>query len=240
MLQSNLAERAALLNTRFAKAQAFGLLQTALLEGQFGKTALVSSFGAEAAVLLHMVSQIKPDTPVLFVDTLMLFEETLEYQRDLSARLGLHNLQVLRADTLALNNADPDGMLHQSHPDACCAVRKTAPMLQALKGFNAWISGRKRYQGGKREQLPLFEAEHGTGRIKLNPLANWTSADTAAYIASHGLPPHPLVARGYGSLGCAPCTVPAKGREGRWQGQSKSECGIHFEGGKAAKTGAST
>lgn len=239
MLQSNLSDKAMLLNTRFAKAQAFGILESALRDGQFGKTAMVSSFGAEAAVLLHMVSQIAPDTPVLFVDTEMLFEETLQYQRDLSAQLGLTNIRVLRASTAELQTGDANGKLHQSDPDACCALRKTAPLKAGLTGFDAWISGRKRYQGGKRTALSLFEAEHGTGRIKLNPLANWTHADTAAYIAAQGLPPHPLVARGYGSIGCAPCTVPAEGREGRWKGQQKTECGIHFENGQIVRTGAS-
>ncbi len=240
MLQSNLSERATLLNTRFAKAQAVDLLQSALLENQFGKTALVSSFGADSVVLLHMVSEIARQTPVLFVDTEMLFEETLHYQRDLSTRLGLTDVRVLRADAVQIAEADPQGDLHESTPDACCALRKTAPLQQGLNAFGAWISGRRRAQGGKRAQLALFEPEHGTGRIKLNPLANWTLEDTKAYITMHGLPPHPLVAKGYGSVGCAPCTVPAEGREGRWQGQGKTECGIHFDNGQAVKAGAST
>jgi phosphoadenosine phosphosulfate reductase len=239
MLQSNISDRVSLLNTRFAETQAFELLQSALVDSQFGKIALVSSFGAEAAVLLHMVSEINRETPVLFIDTELLFEETLQYQRELSEALGLSNVHVLRASEAEVSAADPNGTLHQTKPDACCALRKTAPLLKGLTGLNAWISGRKRYQGGKREQLPLFEAEGGTGRIKLNPLANWTGADTTAYIASNELPPHPLVARGYASLGCAPCTVPAKGREGRWPGQSKTECGIHFDNGQVTRSGAS-
>ena len=240
MLQSNLSERATLLNTRFAEAQAIDLLESALLDAQFGETALVSSFGADSVVLLHMVSQIKQDTPVLFLDTEMLFAETLQYQQDVSAQLGLRDVRVLRAQDAQTSSEDPSATLHLGNPDACCALRKTEPLKRGLSGFNAWISGRKRHQGGKRAQLALFEAEHGTGRIKLNPLANWTNDDTKAYIKQHGLPPHPLVAKGFGSIGCAPCTVPAEGREGRWQGQDKSECGIHFENGKAIKTGALT
>ncbi|SDO35796.1 phosphoadenosine phosphosulfate reductase [Lutimaribacter pacificus] len=238
MLQSDLAERTMLLNTRFASAQAHSLLEAALLDRQFGRVALVSSFGVEAAVLLHMVADIDPRTPVLFIDTEMLFEETLTYQRDLSARLGLSDVRVLRADPSDVATADPRGLLHQSDPDTCCALRKTVPLQNALKGFDAWISGRKRYQGGKREALQLFEAETGTGRVKLNPLANWTGGDMQAYMNLHDLPRHPLVARGYGSVGCAPCTVPAEGREGRWKGREKTECGIHFENGRMVKTGA--
>ncbi|WP_050525710.1 phosphoadenylyl-sulfate reductase [Pseudorhodobacter aquimaris] len=239
MLQSsNLLERATRLNTHFAEAQAISLLEAALHDGQFGKTALVSSFGAEAAVLLHMVSEIDRNTPVLFIDTEMLFAETLQYQRELGDLLGLRDLRVLRADEMELAAEDPDGTLHKTMPDACCALRKAAPLAKGLEEFDAWISGRKRYQGGKREQLSLLEAEEGTGRIKLNPLANWSHSETAAYIAAHRLPPHPLVAKGYGSIGCAPCTVPAKGREGRWQGQNKTECGIHFGAGKVVRSGA--
>lgn len=237
MLQSNLEDRAAFLNARFAQEQAQVLLQAALIEGQFGKTGLVSSFGAEAAVLLHMVSQINPQTAVLFVDTQMLFPETMDYQRALSERLGLTDVRIVRPDQDQLRRVDPGNTLHQNDPDACCAARKSAPLFAALGGFDAWISGRKRYQGGQRQTLPLFEPETGTGRVKLNPLANWTRNDISTYFEEHDLPAHPLVARGYGSIGCAPCTVPAQGREGRWKGQPKTECGIHFENGRMVRAG---
>lgn len=240
MLQSDLAEKTRLLNTRFANAQAVGLLEAALKERQFGKVALVSSFGAEAAVLLHMVAKLRPDTPVLFIDTQMLFEETLSYQQELSAKMGLSDVRVIRAEDSTVADRDPRGTLYETNPDACCALRKSEPLEAALNGFNSWISGRKRFQGGAREQLSLFEAETGTGRVKLNPLANWTGVDVAAYFAEHDLPKHPLVSRGYGSVGCAPCTVPAEGRAGRWKGQQKSECGIHFQNGRMIQTGAST
>ncbi|MBU2981713.1 phosphoadenylyl-sulfate reductase [Lentibacter algarum] len=238
MLQSNLLETTRLHNARFAASQAHDLLKAALHDKQFGEVALVSSFGTEAAVLLHMISQIAPATPVLFLDTELMFAETLAYQRSLSAALGLTGVRLIRANAGELTKQDPDNTLHQRDTDACCALRKTAPLQAALEGFNSWISGRKRFQGGKREHLQLIEAEQGTGRIKLNPLANWSSDDTRAYIAKHDLPKHPLLAQGYGSVGCAPCTVPAEGREGRWKGQEKSECGIHFENGKMVKTGA--
>lgn len=202
--------------------------------------ALVSSFGAESVALLHLASLVKPDVQVLFIDTMLLFPETLTYQREVAKTLGLRRVQVLRADTAA----DPDNTLHQHDPDACCSLRKTQVLEGALKGFDGWITGRKRYQSGSRADLPAFEMEEGTGRMKVNPLAHWSSADVQEYMAENALPRHPLVARGYPSLGCAPCTSPvAEGedpRAGRWRGQTKEECGIHFVNGRMMRIGATT
>lgn len=238
MLQNNPNARADVFNSQLAQVQTRELLRAALNEQQFGKVALVSSFGAEAVVLLHMVSQLAPETPVLFIDTLMLFDETLEYQRSLSAQFGLSDVRILRAKPDDIAQEDPSGSLHRSDPDRCCALRKAQPLKQALAGFDTWISGRKRFQGGARTDLTLVEVEPKAGRIKLNPLANWTAADTRAYIKAYDLPQHPLIRKGFGSIGCAPCTVPAEGRAGRWKGQSKTECGIHFENGAVIRNGA--
>ncbi|RFP89473.1 phosphoadenylyl-sulfate reductase [Rhodobacteraceae bacterium 63075] len=228
MLQSNLSGKVEQLGLRFAGLPAKSVLGAVLRDGLLGRSALVSSFGAEAAVLLHMVSEVAPDAPVLFIDTEMLFEETLAYQRALSAQLGLRDVRVIRAAEAEIAAQDPDGTLHQRAPDACCTLRKTVPLQKALTGFDGWISGRKRFQGGAREALPLFEAEDGTGRIKVNPLANWSPDQITAYFDAHALPRHPLSKRGYGSIGCAPCTARGAGRSGRWQGRDKSECGIHI------------
>ena len=225
MLQSNLATKAEQLNLRFARLPAESLLKEVFAHGLLGRAALVSSFGGEAAVLLHMLSKIAPNAPILFIDTELLFPETLAYQAELAARFQLSNVQILRADTTF---TDPKGRLHSSDPEACCALRKTAPLQAALAPYAAWASGRKRFQGGARSTLELFEAEHGTGRIKLNPLANWSPKQITSYFESHDLPRHALTAKGYGSLGCAPCTSPAKGRAGRWQDRAKTECGIHL------------
>ncbi|MEH6832251.1 MAG: phosphoadenylyl-sulfate reductase [Sulfitobacter sp.] len=203
--------------------------------------ALVSSFGAESVALLHLVSVVKPDVQVLFIDTMLLFPETLAYQREVAKKLGLHRVQVLRADT---STADPDDTLHLRDTDACCNLRKTQVLNEALKGFDGWITGRKRFQSGTRAELPAFEVEQDTGRMKVNPLAHWTSEDVQEYMAENALPRHPLVARGYPSIGCAPCTSPvAEGedpRAGRWRGQEKEECGIHFVDGKMVRIGATT
>jgi len=200
----------------------------------------VSSFGAESVVLLHMVSVVDRTTPVLFLDTEMLFPETLDYQREVAAKLGLTNVQVVQPDREAVFARDPNGLLHQSNPDACCSLRKSQPLAAALAPYEAWVTGRKRYQGGTRVALEFFEADTD-GRVKINPLAHWSQADVQEYIANNRLPRHPLVARGYPSIGCAPeqCTTRvAEGedpRAGRWRGLGKDECGIHFMDGKVVR-----
>ncbi len=231
-----LAERRNLLHR---KSDARTILKHVLDDVQIGKVALVSSFGAESVVLLHMVAQIDPDTPVLFLDTEMLFPETLQYQRDVAETLGLSNLQVIRPDRAKLMERDVDGILHTFDTDACCTLRKTEPLEAALQGFGGWITGRKRIQGGARAQMPLYEKDEGA-RIKINPLADWTPKMIAEFMDAYGLPRHPLVSRGFKSIGCAPCTTKvAEGedpRAGRWRGQDKVECGIHFADGKATRS----
>lgn len=214
------------------------LLRASLTRAHWGRVALVSSFGAEAAVLLHMVARIDPATPVIFNDTGKLFAETLAYQRELAVRLGLRDLRVARPDPADLARADPAGDLHRRAPDACCHVRKVAPLERALSGFDACVTGRKRYQSATRSLLPQVESD-GRGRLRLNPLAAWRREDAIAYLLDHELPIHPLVDKGYVSLGCAPCTTPAgpgeAPRAGRWRGLEKDECGIHFAGGRPVR-----
>jgi phosphoadenosine phosphosulfate reductase len=193
------------------------------------RLALVSSFGAESAVLLHMASELKPDLPVLFLDTGMLFGQTLDYRKSLSARLGLTDVRDLRPLYQDLAVHDPGQDLWKSDVDSCCHIRKVLPLDRALADFDAWITGRKRFHGGERLRLKVVEA--ADGRVKFNPLANWTKSDLDAYAEAHALPVHPLVEFGYPSIGCWPCTQPADGddlRSGRWAGSDKSECGIHM------------
>ena len=191
--------------------------------------AVVSSFGAESAVLLDLVAQVNPDAPILFVDTGRLFEETLSYARDLTAHLGLGDVRWIRPDAAVLAASDPKLLRWSYDPDGCCAVRKVAPLERALEGFDAWVTGRKRHQAATRSDLPRVEAD---GRhLKLNPLADWSAGQVVAWQAARRLPPHPLVAEGYPSIGCAPCTskvAPGEDpRAGRWRGWDKTECGIH-------------
>ena len=235
-----LAERVAALNTRFRHHSATEVMKGALRDA--GHIALVSSFGAESVVLLHMAAVIDRKVPVLFIDTEMLFTETLVYQSEVSERLGLKNVRIIRASDIAKH--DPDDTLHQRDTDACCALRKTVPLNNALAEFDGWITGRKRFQSGTRAALDFFEVEAGTGRIKVNPLAHWAPEDVRNYMEENRLPRHPLVAKGYPSIGCAPCTSPVKPgedpRAGRWRDQDKEECGIHFVNGKMVRTGATS
>lgn len=201
---------------------------------------LVSSFGAESVVLLHLAAMVRRDVPVLFIDTEMLFPETLAYQRSVAAQLQLRNVQIVRAADIAAK--DPNATLHLRDKDACCNLRKTLPLQAALDGRSGWITGRKRYQSGQRASLEFFEVEDATGRIKVNPLARWNPEDVREYLEENRLPRHPLVAQGYPSIGCAPCTSKVDEgedlRAGRWRGEEKDECGIHFVDGKLVRKGA--
>ena len=193
-----------------------------------GKLALVSSFGAESAVLLHMASQIDPSIPVLFLDTGMLFGQTLDYRQKLAAELGLTDVRDLRPRYNDLAVHDPSQDLWKTDTDACCNIRKVMPLDRALDGFDAWITGRKRFHGGARMRLKVVE--EADGKVKFNPLANWSKEQLDAYALRHKLPAHPLVEFGYPSVGCWPCTKPAEAedvRGGRWAGSDKTECGIH-------------
>ena len=221
--------RAAALNAELREADALDVIRRA--RDEFGdRLALVSSFGAESAVLLHLASQVDPAIPVLFLDTGMLYGQTLDYRKQLAQRLGLTDVRDLRPRFQDLATGDPNSDLHRRDVDACCHIRKVLPLDRALEGFDAWITGRKRFQGGDRLRLRVVE-EAGP-HLKFNPLANWTKADIDAYAAEHDLPAHPLVAQGYPSNGCGPCTKPVEEgqdvRAGRWAGQDKTECGIHI------------
>ena len=202
----------------------------AAVEAFGDKLALVSSFGAESAVLLHLAAQVKRDIPILFLDTGMLFGQTLDYRRNLAALFGLTDVRDLRPLYQDLAVADPQAKLWQTDTDACCHVRKVLPLDRALGEFDAWITGRKRFHGGDRLSLPVVE--HAEGQVKFNPLANWSKAELDEYAKVHDLPAHPLVAQGFPSIGCWPCTQPVEEgedvRAGRWKGQEKTECGIHI------------
>ncbi|HJO65290.1 MAG TPA: phosphoadenylyl-sulfate reductase [Sphingomonas sanguinis] len=222
-------EDAAAYEARFTGVPAPDMLRTLLTGELRGQIAAVSSFGAESAVLLHMVAQADPATPVVFTDTLKMFPETLAYRDTLVERLGLLDVRVIQPDPALLAAKDPDGIRHGYDPDGCCDLRKVEPLARGLAPFEAWISGRKGFQAGTRRALPRFEVEEG--RLKLNPLADWDKAALDSYFAAHDLPRHPLEAQGYLSIGCAPCTSIVKPgedpRAGRWRGFDKVECGIH-------------
>ncbi|GIT92530.1 phosphoadenylyl-sulfate reductase [Jannaschia pagri] len=229
-----LTARAAQLNADLAEAPAARIVETALRNAALGEIAMVSSFGADSVVLLHLVAQVSPDTPVLFLETGMLFAETLAYQQEVAEALGLTDVRVIQPDPADTFLHDAEGVLHQTDTDTCCAIRKVKPLELALQGFDGWITGRKRIHGGDRADLKMFEVDGN--HLKVNPLAAWTGTDLSAYMDAHDLPRHPLVAKGFSSIGCAPCTtstLPGEDpRAGRWRASEKTECGIHFDGAR--------
>ncbi|HEV2100387.1 MAG TPA: phosphoadenylyl-sulfate reductase [Stellaceae bacterium] len=228
--QEQEVSEAAGLAARFAGLDGSELLRVLITGEFFGRVAVVSSFGAESAAILAMVSEIDRRTPVLFLDTGKLFGETLRYRDRLVDRLGLSDVRTISPDKEKLSAGDPNGMLWLGDPDACCALRKVEPLHRALAGFAAWISGRKRYHGGARAALPVLETDPH-GRVKINPLAGWSRAQVVEELLRRDLPRHPLEAQGYLSIGCYTCTDrvgPGEDlRAGRWRGLSKTECGIH-------------
>ena len=201
-----------------------------LLSGELkGRIAAVSSFGSESAVLLDMVAAVDKDVPVIFINTQKIFGETLAYRDELAERLGVTDLRVFRPDPRLLAAKDATSLRWSYDPDGCCDLRKVEPLRRALAPFDAWISGRKGFQGKTRTALPRFELDEDG--LKLNPLADWDRAAIAAAFADRHLPRHPLEAQGYPSVGCVPCTSQVRPgedpRAGRWRGWDKTECGIH-------------
>ncbi|MBV1836384.1 phosphoadenylyl-sulfate reductase [Acetobacter estunensis] len=195
-----------------------------------GQLAILSSFGAESALLLALVAETDPDLPVLFLETGMHFPETIAYRHELAKTLGLTNVIDVRPAPRVIEDRDPEGQLWAFDPDACCRLRKVEPLDTATLPYPALVTGRKRSQSATRKRMEIIEPDDG-GRIKINPLAEWTADEIKAEMTRRGLPPHPLAAKGYPSIGCAPCTRPVGENEdpraGRWAGLAKVECGIH-------------
>jgi phosphoadenosine phosphosulfate reductase len=229
--RSALTRRLELLNKRYEDTRPLSII-SAMTEEEFapGKIALVSSFGTESAVLLHMVARIRPDLPVIFLDTGKLFGETQRYRDDLVSLLGLTDVRSVTPAPEALATHDPKGVLWSQDANACCYWRKTEPLNRALSGFEAWFTGRKAFQAATRAQLPVLELVED--KFKINPLVRWSKTEIDAYFAAYDLPRHPLEADGFLSIGCMPCTSPVapgeNARAGRWRGNDKVECGIHL------------
>lgn len=222
--------RLAALRAEAEGRDALGILRLALKESFAGETAVVSSFGSESAVLLHLVAQIDPATPILFLNTGKLFGETLRYRDRLQDVLGLGDVRALAPDPVQRERLDPEGALWSRDTDACCGFRKVIPLRRALEPFAAQITGRKRFQTQARAAMQAVE--YFEGRFRFNPLVTWSQADLEAYLTAHDLPRHPLVEDGYPSIGCMPCTRRIQSgesyRDGRWSGLDRDECGIHL------------
>lgn len=220
---------AAELDARLRDAAPGAVIAAALEAVGRERLAAVSSFGTESAALLKVLADVDPEIPVIFLDTGHLFAETLAYRDQLIARLGLRDVRTITPDAEALARADADNELWFSDPDACCRIRKVEPLARALGPFEAWLNGRKRFQGGARASIAVVEQDGS--RLKFNPFANVSREDIAAIYTDAKLPPHPLVASGFLSVGCMPCTSRSApdedARAGRWRGRAKTECGIH-------------
>lgn len=223
------------LNRMFRGSTTAEMLEAVIRDRLAGDLAVVSSFGAESAVLLHLVASVDPAVPVLFLDTGKHFAETLAYRDTLAARLGL-NLVVLTPDAADLAAKDETGLRWSYDPDGCCEIRKVRPLAKALLDYDASFTGRKAFQAATRANLPRFELDtsDAAGRLKINPLIDWDAGQIEGYFIAHDLPRHPLIAQGYPSIGCSPCTsqvLPGEDpRSGRWKGWDKTECGIHKPG----------
>ncbi|MCF8467085.1 MAG: phosphoadenylyl-sulfate reductase [Sneathiella sp.] len=231
----SLEAEAARLRGKYAHLSGLPLLEALVGNELQGQIMLSSSFGAESAVLLDLVAQVDVTIPVIFLDTRRLFGETLRYQKTLTDHFGLEDVRIVHPEDGDLMRLDPDDMLFNSDPDKCCGIRKVKPLDNIMKkmgnlGFNAWITGRKHFQSTTRSALSVIEAD--ANFIKINPLADWSSDDIKQAFLEKNLPPHPLVADGFKSIGCMPCTTRvAEGadvRSGRWAGRDKTECGIHL------------
>ena len=224
-----IAAEAADLDRDLAKASPAEIIAAAKRQVGRDRLAVVSSFGTESAALLKITADVDPAIPVVFLDTGWLFEETLAYRDTLTSLLGLTDVRTIHPLPDSLDREDKDRDLWFSDPDRCCYLRKVEPLARALEPFGAWINGRKRFQGGDRASIPVVEADGA--RLKFNPLANVSQEDLKALYATMNLPPHPLVASGFTSIGCMPCTsrtLPGEdARAGRWRDRGKTECGIH-------------
>ncbi len=223
------------LNRMFRGSTTLEMLEAVIRDGLAGDLAVVSSFGAESAVLLHLVASVDRQVPVLFLDTGKHFAETLAYRDTLVERLGL-NLLVLNPEPEELAAKDETGLRWSYDPDGCCEIRKVRPLEKALANYDASFTGRKAFQAATRANLPRFEVDtsDAQGRLKINPLIDWDAGQIEGYFIQHDLPRHPLIAQGYPSIGCSPCTsqvAPGEDpRSGRWKGWDKTECGIHKPG----------
>lgn len=222
------------LNERFERSSPEAVLRWALEESGLDRVAVASAFQAEGTCVLHMATRIRPEIPVLFLDTGFHFRETLAFKAELTELLGLHVVDLRGDHTPETQAREYGDRLYDRDPDMCCRLNKVIPFTRALHGFDAWITGLRRDSAPTRAGAPIVEAyelEPGRPMVKVNPLAAWTRRDTWAYLRAHDLPRNPLYDLGFAQIGCAPCTsrVAPGGheRDGRWDGSLKVECGLH-------------
>ena len=204
---------------------AAGVLEYAV-ERFHPRLTVACSFQKEASVVLDLMLRVAPDARVFTLDTHVLFPETYETWKRVEARYGIE-VAVFQGPSLGRQAALHGDKLWDRDPDACCGLRKVEPLQRALAGVDAWVAGLRRDQSPSRASTPKLAWDAKHERWKFNPLADWTDEDVRDYIAEHDLPYNKLHDQGYATIGCTHCTVPGDGREGRWAGTGKSECGLH-------------
>ena len=221
------------LNDRFERAHPREIVRWALEDSGLPRIAIASAFQAEGTCVMHMAKQVRPGVPVLFLETGFHFAETLAFKAQLAERLGLEVIDLVGEYTVQSQAEAFGPRLYEREPDRCCEINKVRPMLEALRGLDAWVTAFRRDSSPTRAASPFvdrYELEPGRWIVKVNPVANWTRRDTWAYLKEHDLPHNPLYDLGYASIGCAPCTrmqfAGEPERAGRWAGLSKWECGI--------------
>lgn len=219
-----LRTRALRAGDELADAPAEDILRWAVDE--FGSRLVVAASMAEA-VLVDMLSRIRSDIPVIFIDTGYHFAETVGTRDAVAARYDLPLISVRPQLTVAGQDAVHGPELFSRDPDHCCRMRKVIPLDRALAPYAAWAAGSRRAESAGRERLRVVDWDTRRGKVKINPLASWTDADVERYVEEHDVIVNPLLSDGYDSVGCAPCTRRGEGRSGRWAGSTKTECGIH-------------
>jgi phosphoadenosine phosphosulfate reductase len=230
------------LNIAFEDAHPQEILTWALETSGLRRIAIASAFQAEGVIVMHMATQIRPDIPILFLETGFQFAETLAFKEQMTERLGLNVVDLVGHHTVAEQEAEHGPRLYERDPERCCDMNKGQPMFHALRELDAWITAFRRESSPTRATSPFveqYELEAERWIVKINPMAGWTRRDVWAYLKDYDLPHNPLYDLGFSSIGCAPCTrmqFPGEPeRAGRWAGKSKWECGIHEK--EAAKQG---
>jgi phosphoadenosine phosphosulfate reductase len=190
----------------------------------FHKVLFTSSFGTTSVILLHLFQKVNPEQVVYFLDTTYHFAETLEYKDKLTKLFDLKVIDVQPEDWK--NKFTREDQAWSKDPDLCCSINKVEPLDKIKPGFEIWVSGLMSSQNAYRKKMNIFEQKDGI--IKFYPIIDMTDEQSKAYLQENNLPPHPLLAHGFASVGCIHCTVKGRGREGRWVNRSKTECGLHM------------
>jgi len=224
----------ATLNRKFEHAHPRDVVRWVLEEGGFERVAIASAFQVDGTAVIHMATQIRPDVPIMFLETGYQFAETLAFKEQLIERLGLNVIDLVGRYTVERQAQEFGPRLFERDAARCCDLNKVQPMFEALRELDAWVTAFRRDSSPTRAESPLvqqYELEPGRFIVKVNPVAAWTKRDVWAYLTEHDLPHNPLYDLGYASIGCAPCTrlrlTGEPERAGRWAGLSKWECGIH-------------